>query len=334
MLKDERGVALIAVMIVSTILAALVIGSSAYAIKSQNLSRRDQDWNAALGAAEAAIDDYVFRLNRDESYWQHSSSNLPDDGNVAFTTWVPIPGAPSDGEFRYDPDTSEFAATGIIKLTATGRVLGTTRTVHATLRKRHFLDYLYFTEYETKDPAAYNTGSPFFDPFTPAEAQELCTRHYYDDPPRDPDCINIHFFSADVINGPLHTNDAMLISGTPTFNGETSTSWDDPTGLRYRQGSSPDPTFARAGDPALEPPIEMPPSNSEIRTHADHTVGGEGCLFTGPTVIQFNANGTMNVNSPLTRSSNCATGNSVDPPENGVIFCRSQQDRLWPALYA
>ena len=28
-----------------------------------------------------------------------------------------------------------------------------TRTVYATLRRRSFLDYLYFTEYETKDPA-------------------------------------------------------------------------------------------------------------------------------------------------------------------------------------
>lgn len=322
--KDERGVALISVIIVATILGAFVTATSAYALKSLDLSRHDQDWNAALSAAEAGIDDYLFRLNRDENYWQYSSSNLPADGNEAFVGWESIPGAANEGEFRYDPDASEFAATGIIKITSTGRVLGTTRTVHATLRKRHFLDYLYFTEYETKDPAAYNTGSPFNDPFTPAQAQINCTRHYYDNPPRHSSCVNIHFFSLDVIKGPLHTNDALLISGSPQFLGDTSTSWNDPSGQRWREGQAGSaPVFARVGDPALAAELEMPPSNSTIKTHADAQQGGTGCLYTGPTSIQFNANGTMNVSSPLTISSNCGVGNGVAAPVNGVIFVQS-----------
>ena len=58
-----------------------------------------------------------------------------------------------------------------------GRVHNVTRTVYATLRRRSFLDYLYFTEFETKDPAQY-VKPP--DPFTPAQAQTACSKHYYE----------------------------------------------------------------------------------------------------------------------------------------------------------
>ena len=88
------------------------------------------------------------------------------------------------------------------------------RTVYATLRQRSFLDYLYFTDYETEDPALY-TGSPF----TAAQAQVSCAAYAYGSNPRDPNCVNIQFVSGDTINGPMHTNDAFMLCGTPHFNG-------------------------------------------------------------------------------------------------------------------
>ncbi len=45
---DEEGVVLITVLLVTFVLLILVAGTMAYAIGSQPLSRRDQDWNAAL----------------------------------------------------------------------------------------------------------------------------------------------------------------------------------------------------------------------------------------------------------------------------------------------
>ena len=53
--------------------------------------------NASLAAAEAGIDDYLFRLNQDGAYWRYGPP--PDaegtGGNDAFTTCVPVPGAAS-----------------------------------------------------------------------------------------------------------------------------------------------------------------------------------------------------------------------------------------------
>ena len=154
---------------------------------------------------------------------------------------------------------STSGSDGRVKISATGRVGNTERTVYSTLRRRSFLDYLYFTDYETMDPASY-TGSPF----TAAQAQTRCAKHYYGginlqrdvsgrvDYTGDSDsngayCTEINFISADLINGPLHTNDAFLVCGSPHFNGETSTSWSGQSGVRYRTngGCSPNsPIFA------------------------------------------------------------------------------------------
>ena len=316
--SDESGIALISAIIVGSIMMMLVAALGRYSLSALNLSRHDQDWNAALAAAESGIDHYLFRLNQDENYWQYSAANPPPDGNAAFTTWVPVPGNANDGKFRYDIDVSTRPVDGTIKVTSTGKVQSTTRTVHSTLRKRGFLDYLYFSEYETKDPVLYNTASPDFDAYSATVAADLCAHHYYDVPPRDSNCGDIQFASADVIKGPLHSNDAILMSGSPQFQGTVSTSWNPQSGNRYRGTATP--VFSRAGDPALEAAISMPPSNTSVKVQADAALGGTGCLYTGPTSITLTSNGKMNVTSPYTLSSNCATGTGVSLPANGVVY--------------
>ena len=61
--RDERGFALVAVMTTTSVLMLLAVAVVGYGVGSQNLTRHDQNWNAALASAEAGIDDYVFRLN-------------------------------------------------------------------------------------------------------------------------------------------------------------------------------------------------------------------------------------------------------------------------------
>lgn len=323
--RNEDGIALVTTLLALLAIIGLIVATMSYAVGSQPLSRRDQDWNAALEAAQSGIDDYLYHLNVDGNYWQYSATNPPPGGNVAFTGWAPVPGPANEGFFRYTPDISTITVDGAIKLSVSGKVRNSVRTVYVTMRKRDFLDYLYFTDYETKDPASYNTGSPDFDAYTPAQAGTLCNRHYYDSPPRDSQCTDINFISRDVVNGPLHTNDAMLVCGNPTFNGATTTSWNDPANKRYRVNSGcpgSTPVFANAGDPKLAPKLDVPPSNSSIKSWTDPLLGNTGCLYTGPTKITFNSTGTMTVTSPFTKSSNCATG-TVPLPSNGVIYVQN-----------
>ncbi|MCU1427342.1 MAG: hypothetical protein JWL83_1342 [Actinomycetia bacterium] len=316
----ESGFALATVMAVSIVLMLLAGAVVAYGAGSQNISRHDQDWNGALSAAEGGIDDYVFRLNQNANYWQYNAANMPPDGNVAFKQYVHIAGSQTPSQYRYDVDTSTLKINGVIKLTSTGRVNTTERTVFASLRRRSFIDYLYFTDYETKDPASY-TGTPF----TAAQAQVSCSKYAYAG--RDSNCVDINFVSGDSINGPLHSNDSYLVCGTPHFNGETSTSWNDPAKKRYRTNSGCSgnaPVFANPADPKLLAPLTMPPSNSAIK--AETLTGAGGCLYTGPTRIVLNNNGTMTVKSPFSKKTNntpCPTNGTGALPSNGVIFVQT-----------
>lgn len=330
---EEEGVALITVLLLSMIMLLIVAGTMAAALQSMPLSRRDQDWSAALAAAEAGIDDYLFRLNENDQYYLYSASLAPPDGNLAFTKWVPVPGASGSTTcptppptnvpcFRYAVDTSNLVSQGAILLTSTGRVNNVTRVVQTTLRRKAFIDYLYFTDFETLDPAAY-TGSPY----TAAQAQVNCPFYRYAG--RNTSCTNIYFNDYDTINGPLHTNDAIGISGDPVFNGKVTTSWNT-SAPRYfctpTSCSGVSPTL-QPGDPKYADPLTMPPSNAAIRADADQTQGGTGCLFTGPTSITLNSSGTMTVVSPFTKwpatPNNCQPGSNIPLPSNGVIYVQN-----------
>ena len=355
--RDEGGYVLVVVMLSMILVLSLITGVMNYAVGARDLSARDQDWNAALAAAEAGIDDYLFRLNQDGSYWQYGNNLVtsgdpkyglaPLDGNLAFTGWVAVPGDASDASYRYDRSVATLATDGSIGIVSTGRVGNVTRTIEASLRRRNFLDYLYFTDFETKDPAVYGSG----DDYTPSEAQTRCSKYYYagrdiagrTDFPGDSDgdvCTDITFISQDAINGPLHTNDALRINGTPEFNGATTTSYNPGSGNRWvstpSQSPNPDtPDVANAGDPRYADPLTMPPSNVEIKNETNPGEGG--CLFTGPTAIRLNSDGTLDVVSPFSKVINCTWAQSPTgslnnrytvtrftvPAEGGVVYVQN-----------
>jgi hypothetical protein len=314
--RDEEGLAMVTIVLTMAILLTLTVAVIQFGLGSQTVSKRDANWQASLSAAEAGLDDYIFRLNQDSGYTQYSATNSPPDGNLAFKQYVPIAGGSTDGSFKYAADSSQVGVDGTITVTSTGQVGGRKRTVQGTIRRRNFLDYLYFTDYETTDPASY-TGNPF----TAAQAQTACAKYYYNG--RDSNCSDIQFISADTINGPLHSNDAILLCGTPDFNAAVSSSWNT-NGARWRDNCpTSHPQWTNAGDPKYLAPLSMPPSNSAIK--AQTTAAAGGCLYTGPTRIRLTSNGQMTVKSPFSKQTNnsCPTNGSGSLPSNGVIYVQN-----------
>ena len=139
-----------------------------------------------------------------------------------------------------------------------------------TLRRRSFLDYIYFTDYETRDPAQYPDGADA------AWAAQNCAKPRAS---RPADCVPIQFIDNDEINGPFHTNDDILTCGSPEF-GRTKDppTWSSPgngwvTGLgllrapRDFQG-----TYVSAADP-----LTVPPTNAGLAAVADpaYTLHGQ-----------------------------------------------------------
>jgi Tfp pilus assembly protein PilX len=359
--QGDEGIAMILVMGVVVIITALLVALLQYTTVSLKHSRNEQDTQAALTAAQAGIDDYIARLNANNVYWQstdctnlamkkaYTGSTPPCSwGAGTATTWVPIAGATtptgspcsvtptpnSCARFHYDVDATSTIANGTIAVTASGRSKAITRTIKVSVRRQSFGDFLYFTDYETVDPS-----NRFVYGVNNTNAVTQCTRHYWDSPARSSGCSDIVFISADTVNGPVHSNDAIYMSGTPNFLGAVTTGYPSckssngtppPTTSCYRDadGAGTVPVFAKGI--SYGGVLPLPPSNSALaaQTVASTAYGSPGCAYTGPTRIQFLNDGTMNVWSPYTKTVNSGCGTApfsgtpqnVQVPNNNVIY--------------
>jgi hypothetical protein len=322
----EQGVAMITVMMIVVVLSLLMVATLNYAIQSEPQSRRDQDWNAALAAAQAGVDDYLYRLQQDDSYYLYSTTNPPTPANAALTGWQTLPGPANQGQFHYSVDLAQYASQGIVQLLSTGRVRGVQRTVRANLRRRNFLDYLYLTDYESLDPQSGYYSDP-------ATATAQCSSYWWQGRPTSP-CVRIYFTTGDAINGPLHSNDTISVNGSPSFNDKAT------TGDSNTLSCPPDPAYTyrwhgrsgcgdtpqlQSGDPEAVPLLTLPASNTAIKAETNRAAGKTGCLYNGPTRIELQPNGRMDVTSPFTTAAAYAgcVGSNVALPANGVIYVQN-----------
>jgi hypothetical protein len=237
------------------------------------------------------VDDYSYRLQQDSNYFNYSRTNPPTPANPAFTGWQTIPGPANQGQFHYEPVWS--ASQGTVTLTSTGRVRGVQRTIQAVLRRSGFLEYLYLTDFESLDPESGYYSNP-------ATATAQCSKYWWQNRPDPPTWVRISFVTGDEINGPMHTNDTISVSGTPRFNGKATTGWSGKMNCTPRTGytfrwfglntCSDRPVFL-SGDPTTDS-LTLPTTNTAIKAETDRTLGKTGCLYTGPTRITLNASGT------------------------------------------
>ncbi len=171
--EDDRGAALvttIGILGAVSLLLAAILSSSVSALRQ---SAQDVNWHAALAAAEAGVEDYLYRINSDPYYWERAPTLPGTDGdpandvanpdvdttNAAYTAFVDVPGAANGARFTYTVDPL-VRFNGTIRITSTGLVGNRTRTITTTLRRRSFLDYVYVSTYETRDPDQYETWPP------------------------------------------------------------------------------------------------------------------------------------------------------------------------------
>jgi hypothetical protein len=333
----EHGFSMLIVMGVMAASALFVAAAFAAANGDLPLTRDSQDRKQAYAAAEAGINYYQYHLNQDPDYWTrctnvpapNATENQPVNqkwltGTTDPRRWRNVAGAPTQYTLELMPATGYSTcvenslstmidpATGAFRIRSTGRPRAGSklkRSLVASFRRRSFLDFLYFTDFETTDPINYGSNQTW--------AQAACGDQYRAQ--RDNSCSEIQFASADEINGPFHTNDDILTCGTPEFgrNSADSIEFSGPA-PGYQQvggsGCSGSPVFngpRRAGVKALT----MPPTNTTLQTVA--TTGG--LVYQGRTTIRFNGspsnnmtvtNALVNGGAPQTRAL----------PGNGVIY--------------
>lgn len=321
----DRGSALIIVVIFGMVLTALVATASSFSLSGVEKAGTESDWNAALDAAYAGIEDYKSELSADPDYVNYvnpsapfsstSTGTLPPTTNPALGigtsgTWATVPTDSGDTPteyYRYEVDNSQYDSTGVVRILATGKVGDSVRSLLADVRQDGFIDFVYFTDYEIADPNQSSVNC------TVAYAWQLTGYTH-------PSDCEIQFTSGDVLNGPVHSNDSMDICGA-TFTGPVTTG-DNQSPYYVTDKGCASATF-EDGTPQPSGVMDMPPSNAdmklETRTDLPTTVQRPGCLYTGPTSIVFNSSGTMTVISPFTKFTQVAgDGNPNDPVTSGT----------------
>jgi len=345
-LRSERGFSMIAVIGVMGASSLFLAAAFAAANGDLPLTRDSQDRKQAYAAAEAGINFYQYHLNQDPDYWAKCTTvpapntselnpvNQPWNGvggdprrwrSVAgLDTQYTVELLPANGNTQCINGNSASMinqATAGFRIRSTGRPRAKSklrRTLVAQFRRRSFLDFLYFTDFETVDPLAYQTSDQ-------DKADLLCANKYRAG--RNSWCDEIQFADDDAIKGPMHTNDDILTCGTPVF-GRTTTDLIEMTGpfpgwkAVGGSGCSGSPTFkgpVRTGVTKLT----MPTTNATIEAAAQ-----PGYLFTGTTKIRFNgATNDMTVTTnynPIRNTFDPGGSVTTKPlPANGVIYVKT-----------
>jgi hypothetical protein len=332
-LNAEGGFTTLTIMGVLMVGGLLVMASFAAVDPEISLSRGDQDSKQAYAAAESGLQWYMNGLGRDNVYYLKCdnppapSPTEPAPVNQRWTAgafkWRKVPNEESKYGIELIPAAGATACSttdqysmidsqGNMRLRVSGRSRGKTRTILATLRRQNFLDFIYFTHFETLDPAAYSD---------PAWATSNCA-FFRDD--RDGSCTEIQFAAADDVLGPMHTNDNIRVCGNTQFgrNSRDRVEINGPT--PYVSGScGANPDFrGTLTHPAGQ--LEMPPSNGELQAIATSTY-----RFVGRTEIVLNGT-SMSVRNPVRFGNN--NFNTMALPTNGVIYvdnsaCTAGYDR-------
>jgi hypothetical protein len=319
---DDRGFAMVAVIGVMAITGLFLAAGFAAADGDLPVVQNSKDRKRAYAAAEAGLEYYRYQLVQDNDYWTHCD-NVPGpapgvpapitQAGAANRNWRTLPG--SDAQYTVEllpakgftscvegnESTMLDKATGTFRIRATGRAGDVTRSIVATFRRASFLDYLYFTDFETTDPAAYAT------PAQRATADSVCANKYRADRPAGA-CQEIQFREPDALNGPFHTNDDILTCDRPSFGRDDNdvVEVSGPAPGYHPACSNVPPTF-KGIFKYEQKPLTMPSSNRELKT----VTGAD--RYVGRTTIRLNGAGytaTLSDGSTVTKAI----------PNAGVIY--------------
>lgn len=303
---DESGVALVMVVGTMLVLAMLAMAALAYTMSSQKFARYDQDYSASMAATQSGVEDFVSRLNRDDTYGQQPDcTNAAMQGPTSVTNacgwnnstapgWLPVKPGETDPQaawFHYQVDATNALIQGTIMLTVTGRVNGVYRTQETAVGKGGSTDYVYYTDFESADPE--NVQAYPSPPSIACGGGGNGTADYWYTGRSSANCQEITFITGDTLDGTVFTNDAILSDGGSFEKGvltaypqcanatSNSSTWDD----CLRSGSTAN---FNGIQPKKVNPKYLPDNSANFATNP-------GCHYYGSTRVIFNADGTMTV---------------------------------------
>jgi type II secretory pathway pseudopilin PulG len=335
--RSERGFTMLLALVVLIITTLLLGGAYVAVLTDTHLSRNDLDQKRAYSAAQAGIEQYNYDLNQNPNFWENcvppnGTIGAADSGSTeSYVDYAVVASTAPTGtttcstsnpigtmvEANTLANGSANPAAGTFRLASTGTSNGVSRTIVAQYKRDSFLNFVYYTDYETLDPAAL--------PGTPSD----CNRHYTDSPGRGSDCGGaINFISADHINGPLHSEDTLAICGTPSFGRNANDSIEAPGfadesncgGSAPYYGATVNGTYS-----SIATSLTPPPTDGQMLNVAQTA----GTVYTGTTTIVLTGTTATVYNANLSGGS--ASLNIANT--NGVIYVQSAQAPVCGEIY-
>jgi Tfp pilus assembly protein PilX len=217
----DGGFAMLLVLLVLLIMSTIGSLVLAQAINGLPQERHEQDFSAALAAAEAGVDDFTDRLDQNYNYATSAS-----DGNLALTSYVAVgPGSTSSYTYRVVASSLCSGAPNVC-VTVTGKVGKVKRSITVGMQPHGFLDALDMSDYNLVDPTLVQANG-----WNVAQTTSECVYHAYDHntttggtgPASGCGSILNYWVTGNTFNGPLESNDDFYICGSPNFNSTVTT---------------------------------------------------------------------------------------------------------------
>lgn len=297
-IADDRGFTMVSVMVSMMVLGMFAAASWATANGDIPLVRQDADRNRAYEAAEAGVQWYTAVLQRDSNAWAACAKNgvagvnmqgsraswraVDQSSNTDEKFAIEILTQPGKNCTTSDPGTAILGTSRVLRIRSTGWANGKQRQIVTSFKRKSFLDFMYYTKWETIPPgAAASVGKDAAWWLNNCDTWRA---------KRSSTCTTIQFADGDAIKGPMHTeDDSVVVCNSPTF-GELSdddieitrgspSSWQKASGGCSANSDVKGNLVTPAGT------MQPPPDNRQMKLNADIVVTGNTCLkFTGTSV--------------------------------------------------
>jgi hypothetical protein len=309
-------IALGVMVVTSLLLAGTLIGVDGDIVLTSKSTSQKKAYYAAL----AGINDFQFHLNANPEYWTTcptpTTVTVPNTTDETYkVTMIPAEGSGYSACSETNANASMIqqtgSAAGTFRIESTGVSGSETQSIVATIKHEGFLNYVYFTEFETSDPVQYENPSAYTGCAHHYEAREK----WEEEEPQKKnkiECNVISFGANDGVHGPIHTNDKAAICGEPIF-GRNSEDKVEFNGGWYASCGGSKPKFL--GTYTTEgKELRTPPTDKTLTASAGYT-------YSGRTEITLEANlAKPSEPNTFTVTNKGVTSPKQAWPSSGVIY--------------
>jgi hypothetical protein len=300
----------------------LLVGAFTVANGNVQLSHDDLTQKQAYYAALAGVQEYEYQLQANPNYWEtcEEPSGTLSEGKESYQITL-LTASSSKGATKCSTTNpfvtmieSKAPLANTFRIKSTGTAGTDTRSIVATLQVAGFLDYIYFTQYEDRDPESYKNGNSKCAAYRKQrEALGILN-----------ECGTIVFGPEDNVNGPMHTDDTAVVCGGAEFGrkGHEPADAIEINGGTVNGGcGSGNPLYNTAtGSSIVGPELEAPESDGSLRDYVENEPEyPQENEFTGLTHLVLE--GTAN--KIKVEQDKGTIKKTIEWPKNGLIYVQS-----------